>query len=234
VAEASGSRTHLRHKVPHTGFEDQAQHRPRLASSVILASAAGYACDGDGRHLGTMSISSNSNPSPLDSPDYNWVMDPYTRADVQSLNKLIEVCLDGELGYRTAAEHIHNTKLHIILNDYAIRRSQLAEELRAEVQRLGGNPGTSGTMAASLHRGWMALLSAASGGSAKAILAACETGEDSARASYEAAANSDLPAETKALVQKQSHTIQQARERMHHIHDELVSGLEFSETNDVI
>ena len=33
LAEASGSRTHLRHRVPHAGFEDQAQHRPRLASS---------------------------------------------------------------------------------------------------------------------------------------------------------------------------------------------------------
>jgi hypothetical protein len=32
VAEASGSRTHLRHKVPHNGFEARTQHRPRLAS----------------------------------------------------------------------------------------------------------------------------------------------------------------------------------------------------------
>ena len=32
MAEASGSRTHLRHKVPHNGFEARTQHRPRLAS----------------------------------------------------------------------------------------------------------------------------------------------------------------------------------------------------------
>jgi hypothetical protein len=37
MAEASGGRTHLRHKVPHAGFEDQAQHRPRIASKEILA-----------------------------------------------------------------------------------------------------------------------------------------------------------------------------------------------------
>jgi hypothetical protein len=36
MAEASGSRTHLRHGVPHAGFEDQAQHRPRLAPTAIL------------------------------------------------------------------------------------------------------------------------------------------------------------------------------------------------------
>ena len=33
VAEASGSRTHLRHRVPHNGVEARAQHRPRLAST---------------------------------------------------------------------------------------------------------------------------------------------------------------------------------------------------------
>ena len=37
MAEASGGRTHLRHRVPHAGFEDQAQHRPRIASKEILA-----------------------------------------------------------------------------------------------------------------------------------------------------------------------------------------------------
>ncbi len=44
MAEASGSRTHLRHGVPHAGFEDQAQHRPRLASSVILTPGTSSAC----------------------------------------------------------------------------------------------------------------------------------------------------------------------------------------------
>src|SRR5581483_5108998 len=34
VAEASGSRTHPRHRVPHNGFEARAQHRPRLASNA--------------------------------------------------------------------------------------------------------------------------------------------------------------------------------------------------------
>src|SRR5579872_5032151 len=37
MAEASGGRTHLRHRVPHNGFEARAQHRPRMASGPILA-----------------------------------------------------------------------------------------------------------------------------------------------------------------------------------------------------
>ena len=42
LAEASGGRTHLRHKVTHTGFEARARHRPKMASvrSPIVAGRA--------------------------------------------------------------------------------------------------------------------------------------------------------------------------------------------------
>jgi len=133
--------------------------------------------------------------------------------------------MDGELGYRTAAEHVHDTMLHIILSDFAIRRSQFAEELRAEVVRLGGSPVESGSVSASLHRGWIALKSGLSGGSPRAIVAACETGEDSARGSYAAAiAHSELPGPTRSLVEKQWHAVEQARERMRQIQDQLASS----------
>jgi hypothetical protein len=46
VAEASGGRTHLRHRVPHNGFEVRAQHRPRMASEAILADWGGIPEEG--------------------------------------------------------------------------------------------------------------------------------------------------------------------------------------------
>jgi CRP-like cAMP-binding protein len=55
------------------------------------------------------------------------------QSPLQRLNKLIEVCLDGELGYLTAAEHIHDAKLRVVLSDFAIKRWEFAQELRAEV-----------------------------------------------------------------------------------------------------
>jgi len=146
-------------------------------------------------------------------------MDPQRQEPLHTLNKLIEVCLDGELGYRTAAAHLHDEKIRIILIDYAIRRSQFAEELRAEVERTGGNPHESGSLAASLHRGWIALKSAASGGDAKAIVAACETGEDAARASYEIASKVELPSNTHSMIERHRHAIEEARQRMREIHD---------------
>src|SRR6266581_3296674 len=94
---------------------------------------------------------------------------------VHDLNKLIQVCLDGELGYRTAAKGVSSSKLRTIFVDYAIRRSQFAQELRAEVERQGGSAEDSGSIAASLHRGWIALASSVTHGDTSAIIAACET-----------------------------------------------------------
>ena len=153
------------------------------------------------------------------------------QAAAETLNKLIEVCLDGELGYRTAAAQIQNTKLHIILSDNAIRRAEFAKELRAEVERLGAHPSHSGTVAASLHRGWIALLSAVSRGGAKGIIAACETGEDSAMATYAAAIKSDLPAATRSLVETQWRAIDHARQQLRHIDSEIAAGKMYAETD---
>ena len=158
-------------------------------------------------------------------------MSPDPQAVVVSLNKLIEVCLDGELGYRTAASHIQNTKLHIVLSDNALRRAEFAKELRAEAERLGAHPGHSGSVAASLHRGWMALRSAVTHGDAKTIIAACETGEASAIASYEAAVKTGLPAPTRELVETQWRAIDQTCKQLRQISAELASGKTYAETD---
>lgn len=146
----------------------------------------------------------------------------------RELNKLIEICLDGELGYRTAAEHLHSAKLRIMLTDQAIRRAQFAGELRAEVERLGGKPSHSGSVAASLHRGWISLKSAISGADAKAIIAACQTGEDAARASYVAVLKSPaLPGQTRSVIEAQRAAIDQSRALLQQIDEELSSGAQF-------
>jgi uncharacterized protein (TIGR02284 family) len=154
-------------------------------------------------------------------------------ASIRTLNRLIEVCLDGELGYRTAAQHVHSSTLRILLTDRALRRGQYAEELRTEVERLGGNPSHSGSVAASLHRGWIALKSAILGGEAKTIVAACETGEDAARASYRAATNSGfLPSEARSMVEAQSRAIDQSREWLREIRQGLASDIQLRRVPD--
>ena len=154
------------------------------------------------------------------------------QAVAATLNSLIQVCLDGELGYRTAAAQIHNTKLHIVLSDNALRRAEFAKQLRAEVERLGANPPShSGSMAASLHRGWIALRSAATYGDAKTIIAACETGERSALTAYEAAVRSSLPAQTREVVEAQWRAVDQACQQLRHINTEISAGKSYAETD---
>lgn len=155
---------------------------------------------------------------------------------LQNLNRLVEVCLDGDLGYRTAARHLHSSRLRTIFTDYAIRRSQFAEELRAEVERLGGSPTDTGSAAATLHRGWIALKSTVSGGDAGAIVAACESGEEAALTSYQAAIHaifladfpSDSTSDTRALIEKQRQAIAEAYHRIRDIKGEIASGVEYS------
>jgi uncharacterized protein (TIGR02284 family) len=146
-------------------------------------------------------------------------------AAIGTLNKLIEVCMDGELGYRTAAERVNDSQLRSMLTDHAIQRRLFADRLGAEVERLGGSPRQSGTVAASLHRSWIALKAAVTGGDAKAIVAACGTGEVAACKDYEAAMNSGvLLNETKAMIETQKRAIDESRKRLLEFHQELVYG----------
>ena len=51
------------------------------------------------------------------------------------LNGLIEICKDGEEGFRTAATGIHDSTLRRLLESYAHQRAGFAQELQAEVAR---------------------------------------------------------------------------------------------------
>jgi uncharacterized protein (TIGR02284 family) len=143
---------------------------------------------------------------------------------VDDLNKLIQVCVDGELGYRTAAKSVSSSKLRTIFVDYAIRRSQFAHELRAEVERQGGSAEDSGSFAASLHRGWITLASSVAHGDIGAIVAACETGEDAARGSYEAVLSSVSSGDTRTLIETQWKAIERAQQEMQHLKNQMAAG----------
>ena len=130
------------------------------------------------------------------------------------LKKLIETSKDGELGYRTAAEHVHNTQLQTVFRDYAKQRAQFALQLVAEVERLGGTAGDAGSLAAALHRGWIDVKSALSGGAGGPIVAACETGEDAAVAAYQKVLDMDISGQTRALIDRQFRLVQEAHNHM--------------------
>jgi uncharacterized protein (TIGR02284 family) len=130
-------------------------------------------------------------------------MDDRNKAAISTLNTLIETCEDGAQGFQTAAEGIQDSATNQLFRRYARERAQCAEELRAEVRRLGGNPEEGGSVSGAMHRGWMNIKSAVAGKSDAAIVAEAERGEDVAVQTYEKALQSDLPADVQSKVQRQ-------------------------------
>lgn len=129
---------------------------------------------------------------------------------VDVLNNLIETCKDGEQGFRTAAEKVKDSSLKSLFSKYSSQRAGYVTELTSAVRNLGGDPATSGHVAATLHRGWINLKEALSKDEDKAIIFECEAGEDAAMKNYKDALSKSLPANVLSLVQTQFSGVQEA------------------------
>ena len=121
-----------------------------------------------------------------------------------TLNNLIETSKDGEQGFRTSAENAKSPELRQVFMRRAEDCARGAAELQAIVARLGKEPEDSGSVAGAIHRGWVNLKATIAKRDDLAILEECERGEDVAKAAYRSALeDADLPAEIRAVVQKQ-------------------------------
>lgn len=129
---------------------------------------------------------------------------------VSTLNNLIETCRDGQEGFRAAAEGVKSAELRELFHSYARQRAGFAGELQDEVRRLGGEPEHGGSLAATLHRGWMGLRAALEGGDERAVVSECARGEDVAIATYRSALDTDMPANVRALVERQFAEVKEA------------------------
>jgi uncharacterized protein (TIGR02284 family) len=129
---------------------------------------------------------------------------------ISTLNNLIETCRDGQEGFRTAAEGVKSAELRELFQGYARQRAGFAGELQDEVRRLGGEPEQTGSLVATLHRGWMGLRAALEGGDQRAVVGECERGEDVALATYRSALDTDMPANVRAMVERQFAEVKEA------------------------
>lgn len=133
---------------------------------------------------------------------------------ISTLNELIETCRDGENGFRVAADHIPDPDIKTLFTTYAQQRSQFAQELQTYVERLGGTPDSSGSVAGTLHRGWINIKSTVTGENSHAILAECERGEDAAVHNYEEALKESLTSEAQSLIHRQYQEIRLAHDKV--------------------
>jgi uncharacterized protein (TIGR02284 family) len=138
---------------------------------------------------------------------------------IGTLNNLIETCKDGQNGFKEAAEAVEKSDLKTFLYDCSQQRSQFAGELQTLVREMGGDPEDSGSISASLHRGWMNIKSAITGNNEQAILNECERGEDSAVKNYKEALDTELPTHVNSLVRKQFATVQTTHDKIKSLRD---------------
>ena len=131
------------------------------------------------------------------------------------LNNLIETLKDGQEGFKQAAEGVSNPNLKSLFRDYSQQRSRFAAALQGEARSHGDtDPETSGSATGALHRGWINLKSAITGGDEHAILAECERGEDSAVDEYKKALEDGLTPSAQELVSRQFADIKAAHDRI--------------------
>jgi uncharacterized protein (TIGR02284 family) len=140
---------------------------------------------------------------------------------LEVLNGLIRTCKDGEKGFLEAADSIENGYYQILFKEFARRRGQFASELLAIVRTFGGDPSRHGSVAGSIHRGWMNLKSTLDRGNDNLILSECERGEEAGLKNYEQAMKKNLPDNIRSLIQKQYEDVNTTLNRLHNMEKKL-------------
>lgn len=140
---------------------------------------------------------------------------------LDTLNDLLENARDGEYGFTTSAEHATSSDIKTLLQRHAEECRAAATELRAQIIALGGKADEGGTASGALHRGWVAVKAKLSTYDDKAVLEEVERGEDTAVARYRKALKVDLPANVRAIVERQAQGAQRNHDQVKALRDAL-------------
>ena len=145
---------------------------------------------------------------------------------ISTLNDIIEICRDGQNGFKEAAENVKNPDLKSFFNECSTERAQFVSDIQLEVRRLGGDPQKTGSTAGALHRVWMDIKGTFTGKDDHAILSECERGEDSAVEAYREAIKLSLPLTIQQLLERQFQSVRQTHDRIKQMRDAKAAGSE--------
>lgn len=142
---------------------------------------------------------------------------------VSVIEKLTEICKDGEKGYKDAADHSKSADLKSFFTTQSAERKRFAGELQTVLVRLGeAEKKESGTVAGALHRAWIDAKVGLGAGD-KSILESVEKGEDEAKEVYEEAMKTPLPSDVDEMVRRQGRSIRSAHDRVKVLRDGLAA-----------
>jgi len=139
---------------------------------------------------------------------------------IDVLKELIEVCSDGEYGFRACAEQAKRQDLKSTLLARADDCRAGAQELAELVRQCGGTPQMHGSAMGALHRGWVAVKAALSSYDDKAVLEECERGEDNAKVRYRKALEKPLPPHIKQVVERQMQGVMRNHDQIKMLRDQ--------------
>ena len=122
---------------------------------------------------------------------------------VATLVGLVRVCRDGERGYRAAQADVERPDARRLLGRLADARATTGAVLRERLRELGVVADKEGSLLGTLHRGWVGTAAVVSVGEEvklRAVLRACERGEEVAARAYRSALRGEWPAVTRAAL----------------------------------
>jgi uncharacterized protein (TIGR02284 family) len=124
--------------------------------------------------------------------------------DIDVLNSVTKTLIDSHKGYETCVEASDDSyALQQNFRERAARRAELIREFQAEVQTLGGEPNTAGSVAGAAHRAWTSFTTIFADDE-KAAIEAIDDGEEflADKIQAELEAQTLLAPRTRELLQK--------------------------------
>jgi uncharacterized protein (TIGR02284 family) len=108
--------------------------------------------------------------------------------DISVLNSVITTTIDSAHGFEKSAEDVQGTRFEQLFRDFATERREVVVRLQEAVRAQGGTPNDDGSLKGDLHRRWIDLKTAITGGGGdKAVIEEVERGEDYLKGKYDAA-----------------------------------------------
>lgn len=113
---------------------------------------------------------------------------------IETVSSLIQICKDGEKGFKKASEHVSHDDFETILYRLSQQRAMFSAELENDlISDYGVKPEANDSVVSKLHRGWLDFKAGLKGDDTLAVLKECERGEQYAIELYTAALNGVLP-----------------------------------------
>ena len=136
--------------------------------------------------------------------------------EIPVLETLTTTLIDSVNGYRDAAANLEGgERFQQMFREMADERSRIAEDLRSEIRRLGGDPPDEGSLMGKTHQRFLDLKAAITGRDDKAIINEVERGEDYLKEKFETALASDqLTGETRGAIDRAFQSVRKGHDKV--------------------